>query len=264
MNTLVTMTTDFGTASGYVAQMKGAFYRRLWAIEQNEKRSLGNIELVDLAHDLPPHDIAAAAWFVAASCFDFPEKTLHVVVIDPGVGTARPIIYAEIGSQRFLAPDNGLLSMAIKRHGHESLAQIVVPKTASATFHGRDVFAPVAAQLAVGSTDQLSSLTTPIQYLQWEEPKETEHGLAGEILHVDHFGNLITNFPESWFPRLERAGRIICGNTTIDKIVGTYGEVEAGSLVALAGSQGFLEIAVVQGNAAQQLLAGHGTPILLD
>ena len=260
---LVTLTTDFGTASGYVAQMKGAFYQRLQAIEQGGNRSASGIQLLDLAHDLPPHDTSAAAWFVASSCFDFPAGTLHVVVVDPGVGTARPILYSEIGDQRFLAPDNGLLSLAMSCHGIRLIKQVSVPETASATFHGRDVFAPVAAEIASGSPTQLSSLTNPMQQLPWPGPLETAEGLQGEIIHVDHFGNLITNFPESLLPRLQKAGRISCGETTIDTVVTTYGEAAPGSLVALAGSQGFLEIAVVQGRADKRLNTGTGTPVRL-
>ena len=260
---LVTLTTDFGTASGYVAQMKGAFYQRLQAIEQGGNRSASGIQLLDLAHDLPPHDTSAAAWFVASSCFDFPAGTLHVVVVDPGVGTARPILYAEIGDQRFLAPDNGLLSLASQRHGQRLIRQVALPPLASATFHGRDVFAPVAAELASGKSGQLKPLTGPVQTLAWPEPLETVEGQRGEIIHVDHFGNLITNFPESLLPRLQKAGRISCGETTIDTVVTTYGEATPGSLVALAGSQGFLEIAVVQGRADRRLTAGTGTPVRL-
>jgi S-adenosylmethionine hydrolase len=260
---LVTLTTDFGTASGYVAQMKGAFYRRLQAIAQEGNPSASDIQLIDLAHDLPPHDTSAAAWFVATSCFGFPAGTLHVVVVDPGVGTARPIVYAEIEDQRFLTPDNGLLSLAMSRHGSRLIRQVSVPETASATFHGRDVFAPVAAELASGNLTHLSPLANPMQQLPWPEPQETAEGLRGEIIHVDHFGNLITNLPDSLFSRLQQAGRISCGETTINTVVTTYGEAAPGSLVALAGSQGFLEIAVVQGRADRRLTAQIGASVRL-
>ena len=103
---LVTLTTDFGTASGYVAEVKGAFFRRLLAGGQGGAAVTDACQLIDLAHDLPPHDVTAAAWFVASSCFGFPPGTLHVVVIDPGVGTDRPIVWAEIGEQQFLAPED--------------------------------------------------------------------------------------------------------------------------------------------------------------
>jgi len=261
---LVTLTTDFGTASGYVAEVKGAFFRRLLTAGQGRGEAAANAcQLVDLAHDLPPHDVAAAAWFVASSCFGFPPGTLHVVVIDPGVGTDRPIVWAEIGDQQFLAPDNGLLSLAAARHGLRRARQVPVPAAAAATFHGRDVFAPTAANLVAGDDSTLGSPVDELFSLPWPQPQETSAGLCGEVIHVDHFGNLITNLPDRLLPRLQATGQIDCGGTTIDQVVNTYAEATLGSLVALAGSQGFLEVAVVAGRADQRLAAGRGTPVRL-
>jgi len=260
---LVTLTTDFGTASGYVAEMKGAFFRRLLAGGQGGPPLRSNCPLIDLAHDLPPHDVMAAAWFVASSCFGFPAGTLHVVVIDPGVGTDRPIVWAEIGEQQFLAPDNGLLSLAAARHGLQRARQVLVPAAAAATFHGRDVFAPTAANLVAGADSTLGSPLDDLVSLPWPQPQETPAGLCGEVIHVDHFGNLITNLPDSLLPRLQATGQIDCGGTTIDQVVNTYAEATLGSLVALAGSQGFLEVAVVAGRADQRLAAGRGASVRL-
>lgn len=260
---LVTLTTDFGTASGYVAEMKGAFFRRLLAAGQGGAATTDACQLIDLAHDLPPHDVAAAAWFVASSCFGFPPGTLYVVVIDPGVGTDRPIVWAEIGDQQFLAPDNGLLSLAVARRGLRQARRVAVPAAAAATFHGRDVFAPMAANLVAGDDSTLGSLLEDLFSLPWPEPQETSAGLCGEVIHVDHFGNLITNLPDSLLPRLQATGQIDCGAATIDHVVSTYGEATPGSLVALASSQGFLEIAVVAGRADQRLAAGRGAPVRL-
>lgn len=264
---LVTLTTDFGTASGYVAEMKGAFFRRLLVAVQRSAAMTDQCQLIDLAHDLPPHDVMAATWFVASSCFGFPPGTLHVVVIDPGVGTDRPIVWAEIGDQQFLAPDNGLLSLAVARHGLRQARRVTVPAAASATFHGRDVFAPTAADLVAGDLSVTGSLmpapVPELMSLPWPQPQETPAGLCGEVIHVDHFGNLITNLPDSLLPRLQAAGQIECGGTTIDHVVNTYGEAAAGSLVALAGSQGFLEIAVVAGRADQRLAVRRGTSVML-
>lgn len=261
---LVTLTTDFGTASGYVAEVKGAFFRRLLAAGQGGAgEALTSCPLVDLAHDLPAHDVTAAAWFVASSCFGFPAGSLHVVVVDPGVGTTRPIVYAEIADQRFLVPDNGLLSLAAAQRGLTRARQVAVPAAATATFHGRDVFAPTAADLVAGDESSLGNTFSDLVSLSWPQPRETPEGIVGEVIHVDHFGNLITNLPDSLLPRLEAAGRINCGSTTINSVVTTYGEAAAGSLVALAGSQGFLEIAVVEGRADRVLAAGRGTPVSL-
>ncbi len=201
---LVTLTTDFGTASGYVAEVKGAFFRRLLAGGQGGSPPGCSYPLIDLAHDLPPHDVTAAAWFVASSCFGFPPGTLHVVVIDPGVGTDRPIVWAEIGDQQFLSPDNGLLSLAVARHGLRQARQVPVPGFSSATFHGRDVFAPTAAGLVTGDSSALGSPVDELVSLPWPQPRETPAGLCGEVIHVDHFGNLITNLPASLLPRLQR------------------------------------------------------------
>ena len=260
---LVTLTTDFGTASGYVAEVKGAFFRQLLAAGQGGAGAVTTCPLVDLAHDLPPHDVAAAAWFVASSCFVFPAGTLHVVVVDPGVGTTRPIVYAEIADQRFLAPNNGLLSLAVARHGMTLARPVTIPTTAAATFHGRDVFAPTAASLVAGDETGLGSHLSELFSLPWPQPRETPEGIVGEVMHVDEFGNLITNLSSSLLPRLEAAGRINCGSTTINSVVTTYGEAAPGSTVALAGSQGFLEIAVVEGRADHQLAAGRGSIVTL-
>ena len=264
MQPLVTLTTDFGTASGYVAQLKGAFFRRLQSLQHTgETLAAASCNLLDLAHDVPPHDVVTAGWLVASSCFSFPHATLHVVVIDPGVGTARPVLYAEIGDQRFLAPDNGVLSLAIARHGLRLARQVAVPPTASGTFHGRDVFAPTAAELVCGVETGLLGPITDLVSQPWPLPQATAGGLSGEVIHVDHFGNLITNLPDTYLPRLQAAGQITCGDRQIDQIVRTYGEAAPGSLVALAGSQGFLEVAVVEGRAAERLSAGRGTPVQL-
>ena len=116
MTSLVTLTTDFGTSSGYVAQMKGSFYKTLFDGTPDNASQLTACQLIDLAHDIPEHDIRTAAWFAHATCFHFPPHTLHVIVVDPGVGTSRQIVYVEMGDQRFLVPDNGLLSLAARQH----------------------------------------------------------------------------------------------------------------------------------------------------
>lgn len=261
---LVTLTTDFGTASGYVAEMKGAFFRWLLAAGQGRAGAVINAcPLVDLAHDLPPHDITAAAWFVASSCFGFPSGTLHVVVVDPGVGTPRPIVYAEVADQRFLAPDNGLLSLGMAQRGLVRAWQVTVPAAAAATFHGRDVFAPTAARLVTGDESALGETLGDLVTLPWPQPRETPEGILGEVIHVDHFGNLITNLPASLLPRLRAAGQVDCGGTVVCRIINAYAEAAPRSVVALAGSQGFLEVAVVEGRADQRLHAGRGTPVRL-
>ena len=264
MASLVTLTTDFGTSSGYVAQMKGTFFKTLFQGTPDNSSPYLECQLIDLAHDIAPHDIRSAAWFTAASCFYFPPQTLHVIVVDPGVGTTRDIIYAEIANQRFLAPDNGLLSLAAKQHTPTVIRQVQITQPASRTFHGRDIFAPTAARLVL---DEMSCLGPQIEQmlsLSWPETKEHTDCVEGEVIHIDHFGNLITNLPDTLIPGLQNQGELRCDGTLINHIVSTYGEAETGTLVGLAGSQGFIEIAVVEGRAAQHLGARIGTTVRIE
>jgi len=264
MTSLVTLTTDFGTSSGYVAQMKGSFFKTLFDSKPDNASLRTTYQLIDLAHDIPQHDIRAAAWFVGTTCFHFPPHTLHVIVVDPGVGTSRQIVYVEMGDQRFLAPDNGLLSLATRQHTPTIIRSVETKQPASKTFHGRDIFAPVAAQLASGQTSCLGPPAPDLFSLSWPEPMEHQDVLVGEIIHVDHFGNLITNLPDTLAPSLQEKGRLNCDGAPIHHIVSTYGEAEKGTLVGLAGSQGFVEIAVVQGRADHHLNAGIGTPVRIE
>ena len=192
MRRIVTLTTDFGTGSGYVAELKAALLH-----------ARDPFTLVDVAHDLPAHDVRAAARLVGQSCLAFPPGTLHVAVVDPGVGTARRLLWARIGGQEFLCPDNGLLSWALRRAPLAAAREIRVAADASATFHGRDVLAPAAVRLLDGAAGE--SLGPPLEdiaRLAWPEPHETAAGVEGEVLHVDAFGNLVTNLPAALWPRL--------------------------------------------------------------
>jgi S-adenosylmethionine hydrolase len=251
MPRIVTLTTDFGSGSEYVAEMKG----RLLHARQP-------FTLVDIAHDIPAHDIRAAAWLVGQACFAFPASTLHLVVVDPGVGTARRLVWARIGDQEFIAPDNGVLSWAIRRAGLGAAREIAVPPAAAATFHGRDVIAPAAVRLIDGAApESLGHAATNLERLAWPEPRETPHGIEGEVIHVDAFGNLVTNLPTSAWPRVIAAGALQVGRHAVTTLVHTYGDAARGTPVALVGSQGFLEIAVVEGRADERLAAGVGTPV---
>ena len=263
MTRLVTLTTDFGTGSVYVAQMKGVLLS-----------GATPPTLVDLCHDAPAHDLRAAAWFAARACLGFPPGSIHLIVVDPGVGTARRLLHARIGGHDFLAPDNGVLSLAIRRAGLEWARDIPLPSGAAATFHGRDAFAPYARVLAgapasgAGEGDAFGDSDAgrrvePV-LLEWPEPKTRDDGaIEGEVIHVDAFGNLVTNLPASLLPRLLAAGAIRVGERTVSRVVRTYGEAPRGSLVALLGSQEALEVAVVEGRASDRLGAGVGTPVTL-
>ena len=257
MPRVVTLTTDFGAGSGYVAELKG---RLLHATTP--------FTLVDISHDVPPHDIRAAAWLVGQGSGAFPAGTLHVVVVDPGVGTARRLVWARFGTpeahQEFLCPDNGVLALVQRRLPLHVARRIDIPPAAAATFHGRDVLAPAAARLIDGDgADAFGPAITNLERLHWPQPKHADSEIRGEIVHVDHFGNLITNLPASLLPRLTAAGRLRVGADEVTTIVRTYGEATSGSVVALVGSQGFIEAAVVEGRAAERLGAGVGTKVTI-
>jgi len=247
----VTLTTDFGTGSVYVAQLKAVLLR-----------SAAASTLVDIAHDLRAHDIHSAAWLVGQACLAFPPGTLHLAVVDPGVGTRRPLAWARIGDQEFLAPDNGLLSWALARAPLISARSLDVPADAAATFHGRDVLAPAAVRLLEGlAPETLGPLLDGLVRLPWPEPRETASEIDGQVIHVDAFGNLVTNLPASFWPRVTAAGALHVGSHEITTLVRTYGDAAPGTAVALVGSQGFIEAAFVEGRADLRLAAAVGTPV---
>jgi S-adenosylmethionine hydrolase len=258
MTRVVTLTTDFGSGSGYVAELKG---RLLQATTP--------LALVDICHDVPPHDIRAAAWLVGQGCPAFPSGTLHIVVVDPGVGTERRLVWARLGTpeahQDFLCPDNGVLTLALQRLPLIAARRIMVPGDAAATFHGRDVLAPTAARLVDGLTQEsLGSPCDELATFHWPSHLETPTSIQGEVIHIDAFGNLVTNLPASLLPRLQAAGRLRVGPHAIATIVRTYGEAAPGTAVALVGSQGFIEAAIVEGRADERLSARTGTPVAID
>jgi len=250
---IVTLATDFGSGSVYVAELKG---RLLHAPPP--------VTLVDIGHDLPRHDVAAAAWIVAQTCFTFPPDSLHVVVVDPGVGTARRLVWARIGVQTFVAPDNGVLSLAIDRHGLTAARRIDVPAAASSTFHGRDVLAPAAVRILEGADP--STLGEPVPALltlPLARPFERDGCWHGAVIHVDAFGNAITNLPASLWRAVVAAGSLLVGPHHVRTLVRTYGDAEPGTVVALVGSQGCIEAAVVRGSAAAKLAVTVGTPVTI-
>ena len=252
MPRIVTLTTDFGPGSGYVAEMKG---RLLHARDP--------VTLVDIAHDLPAHDVRAAAWLVGQACPAFPAGTLHLVVVDPGVGTARRLVWAEIGTQQFLCPDNGLLSWLL-RHTPLTAARELAVATAAATFHGRDVLAPAVVRLLDGvAPTALGPAVADLVRLPWPEPQAADGGLAGEVVHVDAFGNLVTNLPATCWPQVVAAGGLRVGDRDVTTLVRTYGDAAAGTPVVLVGSQGFIEVAVVEGRADARLSARPGTRVAI-
>ncbi|MFM8891990.1 MAG: S-adenosyl-l-methionine hydroxide adenosyltransferase family protein [Planctomycetia bacterium] len=255
MSRVVTLTTDFGFSSGYVAELKGRLLHARAACT-----------LVDVSHDVPPQDIRHAAWLAGRACLAFPPGTLHILVIDPGVGTARRLVWARLGAgehcQEFLCPDNGILSLALERLPLVDAREILVPPAASATFHGRDAIAPAAVRLLErGSPDSLGPARTELVRIPWPRPLETRDGITGEVVHVDTFGNLLTNLPAELWARLAHAGRLLVGEREVTRLVRTYADAPQGTLVALVGSQDCIEAAVVGGRADTRLAATLGTTV---
>jgi S-adenosylmethionine hydrolase len=254
MSPIVTLTTDFGHGT-YVAQIKGVIlgYCR-------------QAVLIDVTHDIPPQDIPQAALALADSAPSFPAGTLHLVVVDPGVGSQRPILYAEIGEWQVIAPDNGLLTLLASRFPVRRLVRLTEPafwgSSIAPTFHGRDIMAHVIGNLLQG-VDPLRLGQATDRWIRWEWPAVEKRldGLAGRIIHFDHFGNAITNIGRQDLCGLSPAGRlepgvmeiVVEGVATPIAWSPHYAGRPAGSLVALLDSQDRLEIAVVNGNARAEL-----------
>lgn len=256
---LITLTTDFGSGSHYVAAAKGII------LALNPE-----VRLVDLSHDIPAQDLRQAAFFLLSTLPYFPPHALHVVVVDPGVGSARAILYVELGNQRLLVPDNGCWTWLLEQERRRPRVIRVTEKRfwrsrVSATFHGRDIFAPVAANLSLGlDPRQLGPIVTNWVSLERPAPHYDAHGIAGEVIYIDHFGNIITNISGEALTLDDRPKRIKIGGVEVPRIVRTYSDAEPGTLIALVSSTEWLEVAVNQGYAARQLDARIGTPVTIE
>lgn len=242
----ITLLTDFGTADGYVAEMKGVL-----------TTLAPGVPLLDLTHDVPPQDVAFARLTLARYWRRFPVGTVHLVIVDPGVGTSREAIAVESEGRFLVGPDNGVLSPALFSLDARVVALTVDPH-ASPTFHGRDVFAPAAARLACGARfDMLGEPFTEPLRLRTPQPRRMADGaLHGEILTIDRFGNAITNLAARDGVSVHVGGHVV-------RVVRTYGEAAPGELVALVGSSGFVEIAVRDGHAAARLRLWRGQAVEL-
>jgi hypothetical protein len=253
---IITLTSDFGTRDPFVAAMKGV-------IASIAPRAT----IVDITHEIPPYDIVGGAFVLSQAWRWFPRKTIHVVVVDPGVGTERRPILAEAGGHYFIAPDNGVLSMIYQSEKHKVRAltnRKYFLARVSRTFHGRDVFAPSAAHLARGATPaSFGKLIHNYTQLAAIRPnRQSRAAWTGTVLHVDRFGNLITNFHCEEFDGIRKGPfEISVGLQRVTRLALTFADCEPGELFALAGSSGYIEIAVNQGSAAKQLGCGPGAPV---
>ncbi len=225
--------------------------------------------IVDITHDIPPQNIHAGAWVLAEAVAVFPPDGIHVVVVDPGVGSGRRIICVQTAAGFFVAPDNGVLTHVLRQRKLVRAVQVTnsrfFRKQVSATFHGRDIMSPVAAHLSLGvDVTELGPAIIDLVELPVAEVQSTGDGLRGEIVFVDHFGNLITNIPWRDFseePIGTESFRVRVADREIVGVYRCYAEVESGSLTAVVGSAGFLEIAITNGSAQQELQAGVGDTV---
>lgn len=228
-----------------------------------------NTEIVDITHDVTPFAIREGAFAIAQAYPYFPRRTIHVVVVDPGVGASRRPILVEAAGQYFVGPDNGVLSMVYLREKHKA-RHITNSKyflsEVSSTFHGRDVFAPVAAHLAKGvRAAQFGKLIQDHLRPNFDRPVRTgKRYWSGSVLKVDRFGNLITNFRLDEFPDLPaRPFEMTAGLLSVTRLASSYAEGAPGELVLVAGSSGYLEVAINQDSAAAKLKCGAGSPVEL-
>ncbi|MCI0492995.1 MAG: SAM-dependent chlorinase/fluorinase [Planctomycetes bacterium] len=254
---IITLTTDFGEGSRYVAAMKGV----ILTINPHAR-------LVDLSHSIPPQDIRAGAIALAETVPYFPADTIHVAVVDPGVGSRRRIVYARIGAQQFIAPDNGLLGCLASRERPSKIISIEEPRfwltTVSSTFHGRDIMAPVAARLSLGlAPDELGRPLDQLTVLPATEVQQVANHIDGEVIEVDSFGNLITNITRDMLHGVptDESVTISCDEHQTQGMFNTYGDQPAMTLIALVGSGDRLELAIVDESASAMLGVKAGTPV---
>jgi hypothetical protein len=255
---VITLTTDFGTRDWFVGTMKGV----IAGIAPKAR-------VIDLTHDLPPRDVRGGAFALAASYRYFPKGTVHVVVVDPGVGSRRKAIAVQTAKGVFVGPDNGVLSWALAgekitaMHALENEAYFVQP--VSRTFHGRDVFAPVAAHLSLGVPIKKFGLALKdFVRLVWHEPKVRRGGIEGEVVYIDRFGNAITNLESSLLRGFKGAScEVYARRRQVCPLKTFYQATAPTTPIALVGSSGFLEIAVNGGSAAKALGVKIGTRLVL-
>jgi S-adenosylmethionine hydrolase len=255
---ILTLTTDFGLSDHYVGTMKGVILS-----------ICPRARIVDISHEAGPFDVAGGAYLIAQAYRYFPKKTVHVVVVDPGVGTARRPILMQAAGQYFVAPDNGVLAMIYAREQHKVRLisnERYFLKPVSRTFHGRDIFAPVGAHLAAGVPPPRIGKTIE-DYLRpgFEKPQRTgKRTWAGRILRIDRFGNIVTNFAVSDFADLERRNFVLnLGPHQVNILARSYAECATGELFAIVGSGGYMEISENRGSAARRIGCETGAPVEL-
>jgi S-adenosylmethionine hydrolase len=252
---IVTLLSDFGSTSPYPAAMKAVLARRSGPV------------IIDISHDVPRHDVQAGAFLLYSAAPHFPAGTVHLAVVDPGVGTARrPLIVVSAG-QTFVGPDNGLLMPAARRLGTPAMFEITDPvilgRGISSTFHGRDVFAPAADLLIQGTPPAAIALPlTDFVDLDFGTGRRINGGLAGQVIYVDAFGNLVTNIPSGLLEGYRGPAQVRVGRRRgAGRFARTYGDVRPGRLAVVGCSDGLVEIAIREGHAARRFGAAAGAAV---
>ncbi len=259
---IITLLTDFGLYDHYVASVKGVILQ-----------IAPKVTIIDITHEVSPQNVVQAAFILRQAFECFPADTVHVAVVDPGVGTPRPVIAAKYAEQFILAPDNGLLSLVHRDFALQELRVVqntsLFRKAVSATFHGRDIFAPVAAHMAKsGRLAEVGPPTDRLALLDLPTPQVTPDGrIRGQILYIDHFGNALTNIAVA---DLDRAARrrthlsVMLAGRQIGPVRQAYGELPPGSPLALISSANMLEIAINRGSAARELGLAAGQEVVVE
>ena len=250
---VITLLTDFGSRDPYVGMMKGVI-----------AGICPEANVIDVTHEVPPQDVRVGAFFLERAARYFPPGTVHVAVVDPGVGTTRAPIALEAAGQFFVGPDNGLLCLAAARYRAVRLEdrRFFLPRV-STTFHGRDVFAPVAARIAQGEElKQFGPSLRRIVKIPWPRPRRGKRAIAGEIVAIDRFGNLITNLEPADWRSLGRP-RLSAGAFSATKLCATYASVPKGQLAFVVGGYGLIEIAAREASAEAKLGLRVGDPVRL-
>lgn len=256
---IITLMTDFGTSDHYVGVMKGVM------LNINPQA-----QIVDITHAIPPQDVHAAAFLIDSAHRYFPTGTIHVIVVDPGVGSERRAIVCQTETAYFVCPDNGILTHILRNE--ERICTVAVENSAyflpqvSNTFHGRDIFAPVAAHLSRGvPIGKLGSPVAPSVQLPIPKPQVTDNTIIGQVIWIDAFGNLITNISQKILESLEARDSVVihAGGAEIDRLNRSYAESAVGEVLAIVGSFNRLEISINQGEAAQVLGLQRGDRVTI-
>jgi S-adenosyl-L-methionine hydrolase (adenosine-forming) len=252
---IITLTTDFGYKDHYTAAMKAV----ILGINPDAR-------IIDISHGIPAQDIMAGAWVLRNAAFLFPEGSIHVAVVDPGVGSDRRPVAVRISNHIFVGPDNGLFSL-ISGADSAEVFELTEPaywrEERSRTFHGRDIFSPVAAHISLGvKLNQLGTPAADLLTYRWATAIADEEGIQGWVVHIDGYGNLITNIPgELITPAHNQHLKIYVGTHILGRVSRTYADVSPGEPAAVTGSSGMIEIVINKGNAAEMLGVQKGAPV---